>query len=70
MTRAAFQWEDPLLLESLLTDEERLVREATRSYCQERLLPGVRDAHRHEHFDRGIMSEMGALGLLGASLHG
>ncbi len=70
MNRAAFQWEDPLLLESLLTDEERLVREATRSYCQERLLPGVRDAHRHEHFDRGIMSEMGALGLLGASLHG
>lgn len=70
MTRAAFQWEDPLLLESQLTDEERLVREATRNYCQERLLPGVRDAHRHEHFDRGIMSEMGALGLLGASLHG
>ncbi|MDP3294865.1 MAG: acyl-CoA dehydrogenase [Nevskia sp.] len=70
MTRAAFQWEDPLLLESLLSDEERLVREATRSYCQERLLPGVRDAHRNEHFDRGIMSEMGALGLLGASLHG
>jgi len=70
MSKASFQWEDPLLLESQLSDEERLVREATRDYCQERLLPRVRDAHRHEHFDREIMNEMGALGLLGASLHG
>ena len=70
MSKASFQWEDPLLLESQLSDEERLVREATRDYCQERLLPRVRDAHRHEQFDREIMNEMGALGLLGASLHG
>ena len=70
MSKASFQWEDPLLLESQLSDEERLVREATRDYCQERLLPRVRDAHRHERFDREIMTEMGALGLLGASLHG
>ncbi len=70
MTRASFQWEDPLLLESELSDEERLVRDAAHSYCQERLLPRVRDAHRHERFDREIMNEMGALGLLGASLHG
>ena len=70
MSKASFQWDDPLLLESQLSDEERLVREATRDYCQERLLPRVRDAHRHERFDREIMTEMGALGLLGASLHG
>jgi len=70
MSHANFQWEDPLLLESQLGEEERLVREATRNYCQERLLPRVRDAHRHERFDREIMREMGALGLLGASLHG
>ncbi|WP_420466362.1 acyl-CoA dehydrogenase [Panacagrimonas sp.] len=70
MSQASFQWEDPLLLEAQLSDEERLVLEATRNYCQERLLPRVRDAHRHERFDREIMTEMGALGLLGASLHG
>ncbi len=70
MSHASFQWEDPLLLEAQLSDEERLVREATRNYCQERLLPRVRDAHRNEHFDREIMTEMGGLGLLGASLHG
>mgnify|MGYP003673170015 FL=1 len=70
MSKASFQWEDPLLLESQLSDEERLVREATRDYCQERLLPRVRDAHRHEHFDREIMNEMGALGLLGSTIDG
>ena len=70
MSQASFQWEDPLLLEAQLSDEERLVLEATRNYCQERLLPRVRDAHRHERFDREIINEMGALGLLGASLHG
>ena len=70
MSHASFQWVDPLLLEAQLSDEERLVLEATRNYCQERLLPRVRDAHRHERFDREIMNEMGALGLLGASLHG
>ncbi|MGB0956599.1 MAG: acyl-CoA dehydrogenase [Panacagrimonas sp.] len=70
MSHASFQWADPLQLEAQLSDEERLVLDATRNYCQEQLLPRVRQAHRHEHFDRQIMTEMGALGLLGASLHG
>lgn len=70
MTCSPFQWEDPLLLDSILTPEECMVRDAARDYCQQRLLPRVREAHRQERFDREIMSEMGSLGLLGASLQG
>lgn len=68
--RAAFNWEDPLLLEELLTDEERMVRDTARDFAQSRLLPGIIEANRHEKFDPGIMKEMGALGLLGAYLDG
>ncbi|WP_132542447.1 acyl-CoA dehydrogenase [Plasticicumulans lactativorans] len=67
---APFKWEDPFLLEEQLGGEERQVLDAARAYCQERLLPRVRDAHRHEHFDREIMSEMGELGLLGCTIDG
>ncbi|MGH7046770.1 MAG: acyl-CoA dehydrogenase [Stellaceae bacterium] len=67
---AAFEWADPLLLEEELSEEERLVRDTARAYCQEKLFPRVRDAHRHEHFDRAIMTEMGALGLLGPTISG
>jgi len=63
-----FDWADPLLLEEQLTSEERQVRDAAREYCQGRLMPRVLEAHRHEHFDREIMREMGELGLLGATL--
>ena len=63
-----FRWDDPLLLDEQLTDEERLVRDSTRAYCQEKLLPRIVDANRHERFDREILNEMGALGLLGATL--
>ncbi len=70
MSRAAFNWQDPLLLDDLLSEEERLIAEAARDYCQGQLLPRVRDAHRHETFDRAVMTEMGSLGLLGASLEG
>ena len=68
--RNAFQWDDPLLLDGLLTDDERMVRDAARDYCQERLLPRVIEANRHERFDRDIMREMGELGFLGSTLEG
>ena len=68
--KSRFSWEDPFLLDDQLSDEERLVRDAARDYCQEKLLPRVRDAHRHETFDRAIFSEMGALGFLGSTLQG
>ena len=66
--RAPFNWEDPLQLTDQLTEEERLIMTSTRDYAQEQLLPRVLEANRHEHFDREIMNEMGALGLLGATL--
>src|SRR5258707_1680071 len=69
-TRPAFQWEDPLLLEDQLTEEERMVRDTARAYCQEKLMPRVLEAHRHEKFDREVVNEMGKLGFLGATLSG
>ena len=66
----AFDWADPLLLEEALTEEERMVRDSARAYCQEELLPRVLEANRHERFDREIMNEMGALGFLGATIEG
>jgi glutaryl-CoA dehydrogenase len=66
--KARFQWDDPLLLEDQLTEEERMVRDAARAYCQEQLMPRILEANRHEIFDRAIMTEMGALGLLGATI--
>ncbi|NXN23181.1 GCDH protein, partial [Nycticryphes semicollaris] len=65
-----FDWRDPLGLEGLLSPEERLLRDAMRKYCQERLLPRVLHANRHEVFDREIVSEMGALGVLGPTIKG
>ena len=67
---AEFRWDDPLVLESELTESERLIRDAARTYCQERLMPRVLEANRHERFDRAILDEMGALGFLGSTLHG
>ncbi|MCG9032779.1 acyl-CoA dehydrogenase [Laribacter hongkongensis] len=64
-----FVWEDPLQLEQQLTDEERLIRDSARSFCQARLAPRVREAFRHEQFDRDIMGEMGEQGLLGCTLN-
>ena len=69
-TKAAFQWDDPLLLEDLLTDEERMVRDTARAYCQEKLMPRVVEANRHEKFHREIMNEMGELGFLGPTIEG
>jgi glutaryl-CoA dehydrogenase len=67
---AEFDWSDPFLLEEALTEEERMVRDSAREYCQEKLLPRVLEANRHERFDRDIMNEMGALGFLGSTIEG
>ncbi len=63
-----FVWDDPLLLEDQLTEDERMIRDTAREYAQRELMPRVLNANRNEHFDREIMNEMGALGLLGATL--
>ncbi|MFM9844991.1 MAG: acyl-CoA dehydrogenase [Dongiaceae bacterium] len=68
--RAEFQWEDPLLLEDQLSEDERLIRDTARQYCQDKLMPRILEANRHERFDRSIMNEMGELGLLGATIEG
>ena len=68
MADAPFVWDDPLLLDEQLTDEERLVRDSTRQYAQQKLMTRVLEANRHERFHREIMNEMGELGLLGATL--
>ncbi len=65
---AALVWEDPFQLEDQLTEEERMIRDAARDYCQDRLASRVLEANRHEHFDRAIMSEMGEMGLLGPTI--
>lgn len=68
--RAEFDWQDPLLLEATLGEEERMIRNAARAYCQEQLQPRILTANRAERFDREIMTEMGALGLLGPTIEG
>ena len=64
----AFDWEDPFLLSEQLTDDERMVQETAHRYCQDQLLPRVREAFRLEKTDPDIFREMGALGLLGATI--
>ncbi len=63
-----FQWDDPFLLNDQLSEEERMVRDAARDYCQDRLMPRILEANRREVFDRDIYSEMAELGILGATL--
>ena len=65
-----FVWEDPLLLEEQLTEEERLVRDTAREYCRDKLMPRVTEATLNDSFDRAIMTEMGAVGLLGSTIEG
>ncbi len=65
MAAAEFNWEDPLDLESQLTDEERMIRDAARAFAQDKLQPRVKSAFRDERFDREIMNEMGEMGFLG-----
>jgi len=66
--KAQFNWEDPLLLDQQLTQDERMVREAARAYCQDKLAPRVLEAFRHEKTDPAIFREMGELGMLGPTI--
>src|SRR6185312_1724455 len=68
LTDAAFDWQDPLDLEGELTEDERMVRDTARGYAQDKLFPRVLTAYREERFDREVVNEMGALGLLGATI--
>ena len=70
LTGGRFDWQDPLLIEQELTAEERLIRDTARAYAQDKLMPRILLANRHETFDVEIMREMGALGFLGATLEG
>ena len=64
----SFQWDDPMLLEEQLKEDERMIRDAARAYAQEKLQPRVIAAYRDESFDRGIFNEMGEMGLLGVTV--
>ncbi len=68
--RPPFDWRDPFRLDELLTEEESMVRQTAHDYCQEKLLPRVLEAHRHERFDREIFDELGELGMLGPTIEG
>ena len=70
LTGGHFAWDDPLLLETLLTEEERLIRDSARAYAQERLMPRILQANRTETFDVSVMRELGEMGFLGATLKG
>ncbi len=66
--KAAFKWDDPLLLDAQLSEDERMVREAAQRYAQDKLAPRAVEAFRHEHTDVAIFREMGELGLLGPTI--
>jgi glutaryl-CoA dehydrogenase len=68
MADSAFNWADPLHLEAELSEEERMVRDSARRFCEAELAPRVRDDFREERFDRGVMVAMGRMGFLGATL--
>ena len=68
MSKASFNWEDPLLLDTQLTEEERMIRDAAAEYAQGRLMPRILDAYRNETTDPTIFREMGELGLLGITI--
>ena len=68
--KPTFKWDDAFLLDDQLSAEERMIRDSAHAYCQEKLLPRVLMANRHEKFDREIMNEMGALGFLGSTIDG
>ncbi|SDT87607.1 acyl-CoA dehydrogenase [Halopseudomonas salegens] len=67
-SKASFNWEDPLLLDQQLTEEERMVRDSAAQYCKEKLMPRVLNSFRNEETDIAIFREMGELGLLGATI--
>jgi glutaryl-CoA dehydrogenase len=68
MAKPMFKWDDPFVLSDQLTGDERMICDATHRYCQEKLMPRILEANRHETFDRAIYYELGELGLLGSTL--
>ncbi|MCK6581633.1 MAG: acyl-CoA dehydrogenase [Anaerolineales bacterium] len=68
MSKQTFKWDDPFLFNNQLTDEERMIRDAARKYCQDKLMPRILEANRKEIFHREIMDEMGAMGFLGSTI--
>ena len=65
-----FLWDDPFLIDRQLDEDERMIRDSVRTYCRDKLLSRVVQGFRHEQFDRAIMREMGALGMLGSTIDG
>jgi glutaryl-CoA dehydrogenase len=63
-----FNWEDPFLLEDLLTEDERQIRDMARDFAQSTLMPQILEMNRHERFDPALMQEFGKLGFLGANI--
>ena len=68
MAKASFHWDDPFLLQQQLSEDERMIEEAASAYCQDKLLPRVTEAFRHEKTDVAIFREMGDLGLIGPTI--
>src|SRR5262250_2849000 len=68
--KQTFQWDDPLLFDSQLSEEERLIKDTARKFARESLFPGIIEANRKEKFDPQIMREMGKLGFLGSTIEG
>lgn len=67
-SKPKFKWDDAFLLAQQLDDDERMIMDAARNYCQDKLMPRVLEANRHERFDREIMNEMGEIGFLGCTI--
>ena len=70
LTGGAFHWDDPLLLEDLLDEDEKMIRDTARDYAQSHLMPRILKANREESFDKTVMKEMADLGFLGATIDG
>ena len=68
MAKQKFKWDDPFLFNEQLNDEERMIRDMARRFCQDKLMPGITEANRNEHFDRNIMNQMGEMGFLGITI--
>ncbi len=68
--KPVFQWDDPFLLTERLTEEERLIQDSVRAYCEDKLMPRIIEANRNEIFHREVLTEMGELGMLGPTIEG
>lgn len=68
MAKQTFKWDDPFLFDDQLDDEERMIRDMARRFCQDKLMPGITEANRNETFDRNILNQMGEMGFLGSTI--